>query len=309
MFSVIIPLYNKENFVLGAIESVLVQTYQNFEIIVVNDGSTDKSLEVVKAIKSDKIEILSQNNSGVSVARNAGAKVARFNFLAFLDADDTWDKEFLESMKRLIDLFPHAGIYGSNNYFLYPSGKRLKNEMSKYFQDKDFGLIEDYFKVFANLQRSPFSNSNVVIPKDIYNEMGGYKCGVRLTEDSDLWCRIALNYDVAYCKKPLATYFMALPGSTHIIFENTEYEVSKTLKHALEDKNTPKNKIESIKKLIAFQKISLIKRGILTNNKEQIIGHLLDTSLLKYYPKEYIKCTVSCLLPHTIFKLINKNLS
>lgn len=304
MFSVIIPLYNKEKFVKRAIDSVLNQSSQDFEIIIINDGSTDSSLEVIKSINSDKLIIHNQDNKGVSVARNKGAELAKYDYLAFLDADDVWDKNFLKKMEELIDSYPDAGIYGSNNYFLYPNGVKKKNELKGYFLTHEMGIMEDYFGLFADLQRSPFSNSNLVIPKKIFTEMGGYKVGVKLTEDSDLWCRIALKYDVAYNKKPLSTYYLAQEGSTHSVFENKQSEVTKMLSLALAENGVPNDKIASVKKLIALQKLGLIKRGILTHNRKEVYINLFDVSIVTNYPKEYIKCAIAMLIPSSLFEAI-----
>ncbi|WP_313359967.1 glycosyltransferase family A protein [Empedobacter sp.] len=303
-FSVIIPLYNKGMFIQRAIQSVLDQTEQNFEIIVVNDGSTDNSLEVIKQIDSPKLKIINQENAGVSAARNKGAKNANNVYLAFLDGDDTWDNDFLKKVKELIIRFPNAGIYGTNNYFLYPNGDLQKNELDDLFDGQKEGLLKDYFKTFADLQRSPFSNSNLCIPKRVYDELGGYKVGVKLTEDSDLWCRIAFKYSIAYTTEPLATYFLAQEGSTHSIFENKPFEVVNTLQQALVNNEIDSDKIDSVKKLIALQKIGLIKRGILTKNKSKIYGNFLDSSIISYYPKEYIKCFVATIIPSKLFNRI-----
>ena len=94
MISVVIPLYNKEKYIKRAIESVLNQTFQKFEIIVVNDGSTDKSAEIVQNIKDPRIRLINQKNAGVSAARNRGIQEAKYEYIAFLDADDFWEKIF-----------------------------------------------------------------------------------------------------------------------------------------------------------------------------------------------------------------------
>ena len=104
--SVVIPLYNKENSIRKTIYSVLQQTYDNFEILVINDGSTDGSLDIIKAIKSDKIRIITQNNSGVSAARNRGITEAQFDWIAFLDGDDLWFENHLTEVTKMITAFP-----------------------------------------------------------------------------------------------------------------------------------------------------------------------------------------------------------
>ena len=121
--SIVIPLYNKEKFIARTLESVLAQTFKNFEVLIVNDGSTDSSVEVAKKYIDDRFRIINQKNSGVSAARNKGIKLARAKYIAFLDADDTWEPNFLSEIQRLIKKYPQAGLYGT--------GYRKINELNK----------------------------------------------------------------------------------------------------------------------------------------------------------------------------------
>ena len=280
------------------------QDYPHFEIIIVNDGSSDGGEKIVTKIVDERLKLVSQKNAGVSAARNTGAEEAQYEYLAFLDGDDTYEPNFLSEIVKLIGNFPNAGIYGTSNSFIYPNGKKVAEDFRYLFNGKEQGLLEDYFGLFAQIQKSPFSNSNLCIPKKIYQEFGGYKVGVKLTEDSDLWCRIALKYDVAFSVNALANYFVALEGSTHTIFENKDFEVVNTLQSALVNKNVPQRLEKSVKKLIALQKLGLIKRGILTSNKGKILKNFLNFSILKYYTFEYIKCVLAFLLPHSVFQKI-----
>ena len=301
MFSVIIPLYNKEKFIERTLGSVFSQTYRNFEVIIVNDGSTDDGVSVIEKLEYDQLTLVHQKNAGVSAARNHGARIARFPYLVFLDGDDTWEVDFLEELSLLIEEFPSCGIYGTNNYFIYPNGKKIVEDYSYLFEGKPTGIIEDYFGVFAQFQKSPFSNSNICIPAKVYHELGGYRLGVKLTEDSDLWCRIALQYPVAFTNKPLATYFLGLEGSTHTILEEKEYQVSITLREALERGKVPSSLIGSVVRLIAFQKLALIKRALLTGNKRIAFKNVFSLPVLKYYPIELLKCFLSLLVPNFVF--------
>lgn len=103
MFSVIIPLYNKESQIKKTLESVLNQTFKDFEIVIVNDGSIDKSIEVVESFDDNRIRIINQNNSGVSQARNRGIIEANRKWIAFLDADDLWKPNKLEKYSKIIN--------------------------------------------------------------------------------------------------------------------------------------------------------------------------------------------------------------
>ena len=305
-FSVIIPLYNKAPYIERAVKSVLSQDYPHFEIIVVNDGSSDGGEKIVTKIEDERLKLVSQKNAGVSAARNTGAKEAKYEYVAFLDGDDTWEPNFLMEISKLIEEYPSMGIYGTSNSFIYPNGKKVSENFDNLFKGKKTGIIEDYFGLFAKIHKSPFSNSNLCIPKKIYHEFGGYKVGVKLTEDSDLWCRIALKYPIAFNTLPLANYYLDISGSTVGIFEPHEFQVAKTLRNALVNNTVEKKYIPSVKKLIVFQKLSLIKRALLTGNKSFALSKITDFEILTYYPKEYIQCVIALMIPTKIFDIIRK---
>jgi len=217
LFSIIIPLYNKAPYIEKAIRSVAAQTYQKFELIVIDDGSKDESFEIAKQILASLFPPLggqgasplggwgatTQPNQGVSTTRNNGVKLAKYDYIAFLDADDWWEPTFLEEMKALLDDFPDAGIYGSS-FFKVRYGKFIipNIAVNKVFEK---GYI-DYFKVYAQTMWMPLWTGAVVIPKKVYNEMLGFKPELRMGEDFHLWVRIADKYKVAFVNKRLSNY-------------------------------------------------------------------------------------------------------
>ena len=120
-FSIIIPLYNKAPYIQKALESVFAQTFQDFELIVVDDGSKDSSYETAKSILARakvNYQLIHQENTGVSTARDNGVAASHGDYLCFLDADDWWAPTFLEKMDCLIRDYPDAGIYGTNYYYV-----------------------------------------------------------------------------------------------------------------------------------------------------------------------------------------------
>ncbi|NIA10441.1 MAG: glycosyltransferase, partial [Nitrospiraceae bacterium] len=121
--SAVIPLYNKAPYIQRALRSVLAQIFQDFEIIVIDDGSTDDGAQIVKSIPDKRIRLIQQENAGVSAARNRGIKEAKGDLIAFLDADDAWKSEFLETILRLKKKFPEAGAYATAYEMVFPSGK------------------------------------------------------------------------------------------------------------------------------------------------------------------------------------------
>lgn len=306
-FSIIIPLYNKADYIERAIQSIINQTYQNFEIIVVNDGSSDNGEKIVESISDNRIVLINQQNQGVSASRNNGAHKARYNMLTFLDADDVWHETFLGEANRLVNQYPNAGIFGLNNYFEFPNGKIVFENYEWLFNGKKSGLIENYFDLFLKIGRSPFSNSNYCISKQIFIKEGGYKLGVRLTEDSDLWCRIALKYNIAYLTTPLAIYYIGTTGSTHYLFEPKDFQVTITLRNALISNQVKPEFKKSVYKFIAFQQLSLIKRAILTGNKTFALKKIFNGHLFYNYPVDTFIFLFISFLPTKLFTILRKD--
>ena len=137
MFSVVIPLYNKEALIEQTVERVLLQTYQDFEVIVVDDGSTDKGVEVVKEFDDKRIRIIQQENQGVSAARNKGIEESQGEYIAFLDADDKWETDYLETQHCLIKKYPKCSVYATNYKFINEFGEN-KSSIIRRRTDKLF---------------------------------------------------------------------------------------------------------------------------------------------------------------------------
>lgn len=206
-FSVIIPLYNKAPYVAKAIQSVLVQTFADYELVIVDDGSKDASAEIAeKAIDGHaNCRMIRQKNVGVSMARNNGVAATHGEYLCFLDADDWWEPTFLEEMSKLIKEYPEAGIYGTN-YTIVNETKR-KTRVAQVGVEEGFekGYI-NYCQAYAKTMYMPLWTGAVCIPRNIFDEMHGFPQGIKLGEDFMLWIQIALKYKVAFLNKPLAYY-------------------------------------------------------------------------------------------------------
>jgi len=213
VFSVIIPLYNKAAYIERAIQSVLSQTFQEFELIVVDDGSTDDSSTQLSVISQQlsvdtpeinkKVRVIQQQNQGVSTARNNGVKLAKYDYIAFLDADDSWELTYLEEMNGLIATYPNAGIYGSG-YFIVKNGKKRIAPIGVE-QNFDRGLI-NYCQVYSKTLCMPLWTGATIIPKSIFDLENGFNPRLKLGEDFDLWIRVATKYSVAFLNIPLASY-------------------------------------------------------------------------------------------------------
>lgn len=206
-FSVIIPLYNKAPYVARAIDSVLAQTFTDFELVIVDDGSKDDSYTLAdKAIEGhEQCHLYRQQNTGVSVARNNAVALSQGEYLCFLDADDWWAPSFLEEMFKLINALPDAGIYGTNYTIVNETKRKTRVANIGVEQGFEKGYI-NYCKVYAKTLVMPLWTGAVCMPRRVFEEMRGFPQGIKLGEDFMLWIRVALKYKVAFLNKPLSYY-------------------------------------------------------------------------------------------------------
>jgi len=195
LFSIVIPLYNKESFIKDTLKSVLSQTFQDFEVIIVNDGSTDNSLNEVLKIKDSRIKVVEQENQGAAWARNHGIKQANGLYIALLDADDTWKNNHLFELKKQIDCFPEAGLF-CNNYEIYSTENTSRPAVFNFNFDKNCLIVDDYFK--ASIINSVAWTSAVGFSKEKFLALGGFNPQLNTGQDIDLWIRFALNYPVSF---------------------------------------------------------------------------------------------------------------
>ena len=212
LISVIIPLYNKELFIEATLLSVLNQTFSDYEIIIIDDGSTDRSNKIVKSICKNKnnTTLISQKNQGLSFTRNKGIGNAKGEIIALLDADDMWDENYLQEIYNLYIDFPEASLFGTDyieNYnsknFLEPSKnipKKLKNTTF---------LIDDFFK--ANLFQPIVNPSCFCFKKNVFKTVQFNEL-IDFGEDVDYFIKSNLNYRFAYSYKPLVTINLAIPN-------------------------------------------------------------------------------------------------
>lgn len=197
MISVVIPLYNKEQSITSTLESVLAQTYKDFEIIVVNDGSTDNSVDVVRAIDDDRIVFISQENQGVSAARNTGIIAAKGEYVAFLDGDDLWHPEYLETLVRLISDYPNATLYGIG-YSKINDNKLPINVQSTSMR----GEIETPWENYVGYWTGSSSSSS----RELLLKAGMFDTRMTHGEDIDMWWRLLLMGNGAWDNRILAYY-------------------------------------------------------------------------------------------------------
>lgn len=203
MISVVIPLYNKENAIRVTLESVLAQSYTDYEVIIVDDGSTDNSAAVAANLKDPRVRIIQKDNGGVSSARNAGIKAAKSEYIAFLDADDLWDKEYLAEQLRMIADFPDAAMWGIN-FAETREGKQVRRVPTA-LPDGYRGYVENYFQMRGRVS-DLFCSSSVVIRREVFEKVGLFDERIKYSEDCDMWWRIIATHKVAFYDQYLVFY-------------------------------------------------------------------------------------------------------
>lgn len=189
--SVVVPLYNKKKSVLETMKAALNQTFNNYEIIVVDDGSTDHSAELVETIKNEKLKIYRKENTGVSDTRNFGIKKAQGDYIAFLDADDLWDNLYLERLHMMIESAPECGMFVQNYQTVRFDDLPLKLNSPE-------GHIEVYKNWEEVFSEMPLVTPAIAVNKKKFIDSGCFDTSLSIGEDLEAWLRISLQYPVCY---------------------------------------------------------------------------------------------------------------
>ncbi len=207
-FSIIIPLFNKEKYIVNTINSILHQDFNDFEIIIVDDGSTDASLEKIKYFLSDKVSLIEHDkNKGLSATRNTGIKNAKANYIAFIDADDTWLPHYLKTIKYLIDTFIEARIYAANMQYVYPKQTiAIDNKLIDF--PSDYKGYINFFK--ENLKQGLYCINTVCYHKSVFEKVGYFDEKITFSEEIDFYIRSHLKFKFAYDTTVCSNYYMEI---------------------------------------------------------------------------------------------------
>jgi glycosyltransferase involved in cell wall biosynthesis len=249
-FSVIIPLYNKEREIEATIRSVLAQTLQPLEIVVVNDGSKDRSAEIVRSIDSPLIRLIDQPNAGECAARNHAIREARGEYVALIDADDQWEEGFLEEIDALIHEYPDCGLYCTSFQVVSNEGLFRAPCLEKR------GVVEDFFGESAHRYIAIPSAS--AMPRHIFDEIGGFPEGMKIAGDLYMWIKLARRYRVCFSPKPLVRYLKEASNRSASIYtpEKTEHSFEK-----LYDPTAPLSEREFVARAALGKALILCAKG------------------------------------------------
>ena len=260
-FSVIIPVYNKEKQLSNTIESVIKQRFEDFELIVVNDGATDTSEAIIKSFTDPRIHYIKQKNQGVSVARNTGINAANADYIALLDADDLWKEDYLQQIDALIDGYPKQHVFATV-CTIESRGKMYKPTYSVANLSPDKSYVLPYFA--SSYINTILTSSSTVVHKDVFETIGHYNPTLRSGEDTDLWIRLGLAYTVVFLNTPLATYRFEATS-----LSNSPKQVKKALELDCYEKHISSHK--GLKKFLDLNRYSLALHAKIAGNKEDYL--------------------------------------
>jgi len=299
MFSVIIPLYNKEKYIADSIQSVLNQTFTEFELLIVDDNSTDSSVSVVKQFSDSRIRLIHRTERGFGgyAARNEGVRLAKFDYVCFLDADDSYRLDYLLKMRELIERFPFQTIFACG--WTEKAGNILKtNAFYQYAERKGIHIIDNYFSHVAK-NRPPLWTANFAVKLQVFKKIGMFpenKC--KRGGDVETWMRLMLNNQMVWSPYIGAVYNKDVSDSVTKTISDIEipyvYFSAKQLVTQISDKT----KISDIKKYANFYcKMAILHAIVFDINKKEVLkGFFKEEEPLWYFALKFLAIFPSFLL-------------
>ncbi|SEK28255.1 glycosyltransferase family 2 protein [Nitrosovibrio tenuis] len=231
--SVIIPTYNCESYIVETLESILDQTFKNIEIIVVDDGSTDRTCQIVSSYGA-LVRLVTQSNSGVCAARNRGIREAAGRYLCLMDHDDYWFPDKLALQLEEMDAHPEVGLVYSTFIWWWPDADGTFPDPGSYrVQPYPAGIDEEFSGWIYHLLLLDcwVLTSSALIRAEVFDKCGVFDESLPYSEDWDLWLRISREYPFIKVKKPL-TLYRQHPRQGNLIPRNTDYRTELLVRSA-----------------------------------------------------------------------------
>lgn len=283
--SVVIPLYNKRDYILRSVNSVLSQSHSNLELIVVDDGSTDGSAEALNCVVDSRLSVYRQKNAGEGAARNTGTKRAASNWVAYLDADDSWNPGFLGEIAAMIEKFPTA-VLCATGYRIRTPARCTVIGTSGHATSKLHG---NYFKL-AYAGKLPFCASSVAVSRKAVLACGGFAEQEPLGADQDLWCKLLRNSPFALKPQALATYHEdAQDRACNRQIPTSELAFSRRLQQRLDSGLIPIDQLKDAQRYIAAHLLHLATINARHGNVSNALELLADPRTKHLPLKRYRK--------------------
>lgn len=282
LFAVVIPIYNKGDVLERAIRSVLNQTFTDYEFDTCNDGSGDNSEEVcMKFCNNDRVRYIYQDNAGVSVARNCGILSSHAELITFLDPDDEWYSDHLESLYEVyIENGKVKALYSTAYDISLFDGRRISVKKATYsslFREEEciWKLYDNPFAIGNTFKYPPIHTNSIMIPKEIFRITGLFLPGCTKSQDTDLWYRIGLQYPFVLINRSTTLYHREDSTATRSHKMNYDWPFLKTADTFIE--NNPNHRLtESLKECVDVNRISMARHLIMEGKKDAARMKLIE---------------------------------
>lgn len=289
--SIIIPLYNKKDFIGRAIDSVLRQTFKNYEILIINDGSTDRSPEIVQTYTDPRIRLINQENKGPGAARNRGIQEAHSPYIAFLDADDEWMEDFLDISYNSLTSHCNAALT-TTLFCVNKPGTPWKGYSLINFQDGYFELNSCFPpEKLQYIIGAMHAGGSVLCKKEILKKHGGfYENGCKFAEDQFLWLQIILNYKIFLIRKELMIYHLENSELAISGFRSRNREVKPVIGHPEKLRNScPVDKKPLLENFLGYTALEEAHNLLNFSNQTKIHNFINTFPTMKKWKVSYSK--------------------
>ena len=303
-FSVVIPCYNGEKHIHISVESVLAQSFEDFEIVVVDDGSKDATAEAVRSLaakdQKGRVRLVERENGGVSAARNSGILASRGDYVCFLDSDDQWLPGHLAALSEAIERYPQEVFFSTLSQTRLVDGRinRLDKDMPE-----DIFVIEDYFdyEISAKPSVSKFT-STICLKRSFFDRHGLFVEGVKISEDEDMWYRAAAYHNFVVIPRITVQRNRDLSEATRRPVNPETDPFVQRKAQLLSDERISADKRRSIELLIERHEIRLIRSMIKNGHKKKALKTLLSSRFDARYRKTLLITWASLLIPMPIIR-------
>lgn len=298
--SVVIPLYNKASHIARAIRSVLAQSYADFELIIVDDGSTDGSSAVVREIADPRVRLLTQKNAGVSAARNRGVAATQADLVAFLDADDEWLPDFLQTVVALIRRFPEAALWGTAYSMRQVGGGLIPVKINPAIARERSGLLINFFR--AAIPEQPIHPSSMIVRKAALLKAGGFAENLVRLEDTEMLFRMALRYPIAYCPVVHAVYHLEAENRSDQWLYTGNFPFFKSAREFLRERPGERELGEDVLQYLAYRHTAGLSRNWMAGNRAAMREIIRDCGRIPGYRLACLWWCILACVPYPVIR-------
>lgn len=301
LISVVIPLYNKAAYVERSIRSALRQGEAVFEVVVVDDGSTDNSADIVESMQAPKVRLIRQSNSGVSSARNRGIKESRGEYICFLDADDVYLPGFLDQILDLKKQFPQAHVYATSYTQVWPDGRRFNAGLPACIDQTRPQLLEQLFLIFSRSSIFSISSSACVKRTAFYEHGIFFPLGESVGEDQDVIYRLAEEGEIAFAPKFLAEYTKGVVDSLYSTLPTSLPLATERLAERLKSDAYPKRHKAGARRMLSVYCLNIARINLDQGQLKQGLRLLLRKEAY-YHVVYWLRTAIRFALPKVFFQ-------